>query len=428
MSSIKYLIVYLFFRVLLFPFQLLPYQLLKWKAWCIGSLGYFVFPHYRKRAENNLAFAKTLNVSKDVIRQSFINLVMTVMEYGYFYRNPKRIKKRIKIFNRGPIEEFVNKGCPVVYYSGHQANWELSIFPTSSLYKNKETQFIVVGRPIRNHYLYDWISNFREYYGACLITPKQLFKKGISILKQGGGVGIVGDQALPESLYSFPFFGTRAWTTSSPALLAYKIKGPIVCVFTHRSSKGLEVVYSNPIYPDYSLKLKEGVPKLMDQCMTLMQEDIRNYPGEWLWLHNRWKQKRSLHVPRCCRADSILILLPKGCEEWLSTFFTAFRRLYPYALSTLLVPYGEKISSLDAEIIYYSNLQERCFKNQTFQLIFDFLECKKTQKYYLKQHVKTIVTLKHLSKWANKRRPSNDFKQSPTELFLGALGGDEDLL
>ncbi len=64
--------------------------------------------------------------------------------------------------------------------------------------------------------------------------PKNAIRLGLKALKEGKFLGIVGDQAYPDSSYHFPLFGTRAWTATTPALLAYKSNSPLVVGTTLR--------------------------------------------------------------------------------------------------------------------------------------------------------------------------------------------------
>ena len=56
---------------------------------------------------------------------------------------------------------------------------------------------VAIGRPVKNHFLYNWVVSMREKYGGKIIAPNQAIKEGLRGLKKGAFLGIVGDQGCP---------------------------------------------------------------------------------------------------------------------------------------------------------------------------------------------------------------------------------------
>ena len=49
---------------------------------------------------------------------------------------------------------------------------------------------------------------------------------------------------------------------------------------------------------------------MMNESLTILQESIKESPGEWLWQHNRWKQQTPQILYKRFRKDCICIILP----------------------------------------------------------------------------------------------------------------------
>jgi KDO2-lipid IV(A) lauroyltransferase len=189
---------------------------------------------------------------------------------------------------------------------------------------------------------------------------------------------------MPDSGYSFPFLGRRAWTSTAPALLAYKTNCPIVFAATHRTQGGYRIRYFDPIWPNQNEPAEQDVIRMMDQALTLLQESIKHSPGEWLWQHNRWKQQTTHNLYKRFRQDCICIILPdKGFMDLLPHLHT-LKLIYPLVFLFLLVPdQYRNIPLIEAdEIIYYKTPDQTLLNDLRFKLIFNFTDYKPIHAHY----------------------------------------------
>ncbi len=56
---------------------------------------------------------------------------------------------------------------------------------------------------------------------------------------------------------------------------------------------------------------------MMDLAMQQLQESIHKNPGQWMWVHDRWKQHSIDHVKRQYRYGFVLITLPSNPSQIL---------------------------------------------------------------------------------------------------------------
>ncbi len=395
---------YLAIRTLTYPFSFLPFKMIHLIGRGLGTLGFYTMTKYRKRTLSNLSLAENLKIDnlKKTAKASFQNLAVTIFEYPKFARI-KTTKNVIICENPDRAKKLIDKGTGIIFFCGHQANWELLF-----LEGTERMPGVAIGRPIKNEALYNWVVSIREKFGGKIITPKQTVKEGLRALRTGKFLGIVGDQAMPESSYAFDFFGRRAWTTPAPAILSYRTGCPIMVATIKRKRGKYYIHYSDPIWPNPDSTMEEEIHRMMKESLSILEDDIRKRPGQWLWQHNRWKQETPDNVYYRYRWDTILIILPKDFD--LSALHT-FREIYPKAFMTIFAPLGMHISLPDFEVLYYEKEEELFITDYRFKLVFNFSGNKKLRRHFLKQSAFKVLDLHDLKNGVAKEHllPGDDF-------------------
>lgn len=340
----------------------------------LKTLAYHLVPRYRKRALSNLSLAFPSMPEaelKALAKASCFNLFIVALEY-FRFAFTRHLEKIVICQNPQVATDILAKGQGLIFFVGHQANWEVLFLDGS-----RRMPGVAIGRPIKNKLLYKWIVSIRERFGGKIITPKGALKEGLRALKQGKFLGIVGDQGMPESPFSSLFFGLRAYTSPAPAMLSYRTNAPLIVATIERRSSKYLIHYSDPIYPNPSLPMEEEVDRMMKEALTLLEVSIAHRPHEWLWQHNRWKQESASLVYYRYRHDSILIVTEDSLD------LSLFRELYPRAFITLLT-HKEHPSFLEgAEIIPYSSKEELFRNDYRFKLIFNLTPHTAIARHYL---------------------------------------------
>ena len=229
--------VYFLIRILTWPLRFLPGKALHFVGRLFGRLAFHLMHDYRKRTLSNLALAKDLHIQgtrelKKIAKASFENLAINILEYVRFDRVDD-FSQIIRCVNPSVADELYQKGHGIIFFCGHQSNWETLFLDGTS-----RMQGIAIGKSIKNKRLYNWILSIRQKKGGRIIAPRNAVKEGLRALRKGVFMGIVGDQGMPDSGYSFPFLGRRAWTSTAPALLSYKTNSPIIVATTSRVNGG----------------------------------------------------------------------------------------------------------------------------------------------------------------------------------------------
>ena len=233
-----------------------------------------------KNLENYSNYAK-IN-KKEIINNMWRNYGMTFIEYiylGKFLKNNNHVKVR--------GEEYLNKALednkPVIFISGHFANYELM----SMEIVKRQIKLATIYRPLNNIFLNPFMEFLRKKY----VCPNQI-KKGINgvrqtieYLKKNYSIALMIDQRVSEG-DKIIFFGEKALTTTLPAQLSLKFNLNIVPVFIERTKQNnFNIEFLEPIKWN---KFKNKIELSEALNRTLEKMIIRN-PNQWIWTHNRWK-------------------------------------------------------------------------------------------------------------------------------------------
>lgn len=387
--------VYALIRLFGFLISILPYRLIHVLGAIAGDAAYHLHRSFRKKALTNLAIAYGMNLSekkrRKIAKQAFRNLTITCLEFFKLKKSKGNLSEIVKIEGGQEILDLLEKNQGIIFLSGHQANWEIPFLAMSDIYPG-----IAIGRPIKNPWLYRWVLSVREMNGGKIVMPRSAIRQSLKALKEGKFVGIVGDQAFPESSYSYPLLGTRAWSTTMPALLAYRTNSPIVVGKTRRVGNKYIVEASPPIWPDLTKPRQEEVVRLMDCAMGYLEQSIQETPGQWLWQHDRWKQQGIDHVKRKYRFGFVLIILPPDPSDYLK-LLPIFREIYPRAFLTFFVPPKTEIPLPGCEVSTYTTEKELFVRDYRYQIVLDFYDSARLRRHYRKLGAFQTLNLKKMA-------------------------------
>ena len=219
---------------------------------------------------------------KQIANNMWRNYGMTFIEY-IFLSNFRKKKYHLTLKDDGNLTKIINEKKPVIFISGHFANFELMSMEITK----KEIPLATIYRPLNNIFLNPFMEYLRKKY-VC----KNQIKKGINgvresieYIKRKHSIALMIDQRVSEG-EKIDLFNKPALTTTLPAQLSIKFGLDIIPVYIERDKDNkFQIEFQKRIDPknfqnklDLSLKLNEILEKMI----------IRN-PYQWIWTHNRWK-------------------------------------------------------------------------------------------------------------------------------------------
>ena len=233
---------------------------------------------------NLMKFSNTLSDQdrKEIKSNMWSNYGMTFVEY-VFLNKFKKENLHISIFGENLLNEISINNKPVIFVSGHFANFELMSMEITK----RKINLATIYRPLNNIFLNPFMEFLRKKY-IC----KNQIKKGrrgikeiIEHIEDKRSIALMIDQRVSEG-EKVKFFNEDALTTTLPAQLAFKYNLDIIPIFIERKKDNL---FEMKIYNPLKLKnyqTKNDISKKLNQILETM---LKRNPHQWIWTHNRWK-------------------------------------------------------------------------------------------------------------------------------------------
>jgi KDO2-lipid IV(A) lauroyltransferase len=256
----------------------------------LGRLAWHVARRERRKALANiaLAFPEWPDAKhRDTIRAMFRHLGMSLFEIAWLPNLVRERGETTTVFEGAEeVMAQIDAGRGVVIFTAHCGNWEwlacgtgLWGRPTSVLQRERD-------QPEMNRY----ITELRANAGVHSIdrgSPSSA-RDMMRILRHGGILAFLVDQNLRTESVKVPFFGHPAPTPIGPAKLAIRAEALVSVTFTERLPDGRHVIrYLDPI----ECKRGDDPVALVAHATRLIEEQIRRVPEQWVWMHDRWKDR-----------------------------------------------------------------------------------------------------------------------------------------
>ena len=245
----------------------------------------------RRRAEQNLAFAMpelSEDERKEILLRMFDSFTRTMVEF----RHLKRLcaeADRFEVMGLEHLKAAHEAGKGAILTTGHFGNWEM----IRVVFARQGWSPALIYRAFNN-------PTFDAYAMRTMgVIDAPLFHKGkrgslgmLRHVRAGGCALILTDQRFSRAPY-VPFFGKPARTSLGAAEIALNYGAallPVRCVRIGRTSKFCVTI-------DAPLPVEgRTAHEVTADINTGLEEWIRNDPGQYFWMHNRWG-KRVLSTP-----------------------------------------------------------------------------------------------------------------------------------
>ena len=272
------------------------------RAFAIGIAQLVYMLHFRLRqvGMRNLEMVfpeKSLGERRRILRGVFTSLGRQLAELCQFPRYTVQNVDDVVVYDGlENYERAYARGKGVLFLTAHFGGWELSAF-AHSLHGH---WLHVVMRPMDNLYLDRLLQSYRTMHGN-KVVPKDDFVRGLlAAMRAGETVGILMDTNMtpPQGVF-VDFFGIPACTASGLARIALRTDSAVVPGFTIwdealgkyrlRFDPAIELVRTGDLEADIVANT---------QKFTKVIEDyVRRYPQQWLWVHRRWKTRPEGEAP-----------------------------------------------------------------------------------------------------------------------------------
>lgn len=293
------LILYLLVRLEALIFRLLPLRFSLWTARRFGSLIYYTMDRRKSVAYANLraAFRNKYSPAQSsrIIKEIYQNLAQSYMELIKFPQfDEAYVKKYIRIEGLDKVKKAIKdeeKG--VIFLTAHFGNWELCSLTGSTIgYKMN-----VLARFQKLKRLNDYLNKMRGSKGANVIFKDDAVEEITDALRRREAVGILSDQDGGKRGEFVNFLGRLASTPKGAAHFSLRTGAPIFPVFIIREKGPYHTItIEDDISVLQSGDIKKDIHEILQRFADALAKYVKKYPGQWLWLHKRWKSTPTKYI------------------------------------------------------------------------------------------------------------------------------------
>ena len=272
----------------------LPRPLARAAGIALAWLIYLLHRRLRRVGMRNLELTlpeKSKSERRKILLGTFTSLGRQLAEVCLFPRYTRENVTQIIVYDGFENYERAHSlGKGVLYLTAHIGAWELSAFAHSL----QGHPLRIVMRGLDNPYLDDLIQRYRTMHGNAVLDKDNFVRGLLAAMKAGETVGILMDTNMtpPQGVF-VDFFKIPACTASGLARIALRTDAAVVPGFT----------IWDPVLRKYRLRFEPAVKLIRTQdeegdvvantaLFTKIIEDyVRRYPDQWLWVHRRWKTR-----------------------------------------------------------------------------------------------------------------------------------------
>ena len=258
---------------------------------CVGRILVFLFNKRYIIAKSNIrkAMPGTADeIVSQIALQSFRNLGITLLEILYLQNVKKEeLLKLVKIPNPELVKKHISMGKCLIILSSDYGNLELMGFGYFVFLYNS---IMIIVEQQTNSYITEKMYGLRTKFGNRTVGRYSAARSIITALQNGEVLALLGDQSASFNKDIFvDFFGIPSLTYEAPAALALKFDSALLFTVAQRQPDGTYILEFVEINHEGLSNTKDDIKKLTEIHVKVLENAIRQNPGDWAWMHKRWK-------------------------------------------------------------------------------------------------------------------------------------------
>lgn len=254
-----------------------------------------LFPAHRI-ARENIARAfpgKSEAERAAILRAAWDNLGRTACEYphldaiwDYGHAAPGEARVSFSPGTAAVFDRLRDDGKPALIFAAHLGNWEL---PALAAKAHGLEAAVLYRTPNNRRIAKDIVALRRDAMGEMIPAGMTAPLRLIRALERGAHVGMLVDQRFGRGP-KVPFFGTEVSANPLLAELAARFDCPVHgtrCIRLPDGRFELELTEEIPLPRDALGRV--DIPAATAAINAVVEGWIREHPGQWLWMHRRWR-------------------------------------------------------------------------------------------------------------------------------------------
>ncbi|HEX2059155.1 MAG TPA: lysophospholipid acyltransferase family protein [Thermoanaerobaculia bacterium] len=256
----------------------------------LGTLAWAVTPRERRKALAHLAIAFPdwpAAKRRATVRAMYRHLGMSVFELAWLPNMTPELREKTSIVEgMDRLLAVLDSGRGVIIFTAHCGNWEWLSYvcgtygrPASVLQRERDS-------PEMNRY----ITELRARAGVHTIDrgSASSAREMINAVRRGGILAFVLDQNIRTESVKVPFFGVPALTPIGPVRFAVRTEAVVLVALAARLPDGRHhLEFREP----FQCSRDDDPVALAARVTRDYEEHIRRHPEQWVWMHDRWRER-----------------------------------------------------------------------------------------------------------------------------------------
>lgn len=260
----------------------------------VGALAWRLTGRLRRVGLRNLqlAFPEMAVAERErILRQLYRNLGWQLAEFCQMSRyTPAKAAKFIRYEGLENYLAAREQGKGVLVLTGHLGAWELSSFYHSLM----GYPMSMVIRRLDNPLVDNLVNHIRCLHGNRVLHKDDFARGLIGAMRAGETVGILMDTNMtpPQGVF-VPYFGPQACTASGLARVALKTDAVVLPGFLlwEEDEQRYVLHFGKPLELIRTGDAEQDAVNNTALFTSVIEQYVRRYPEQWLWVHRRWKTR-----------------------------------------------------------------------------------------------------------------------------------------
>jgi Kdo2-lipid IVA lauroyltransferase/acyltransferase len=288
-KKIVHWLIYINARFLQLVASILPFRASVWLGGRLGFLTYYCLGHTRRIMFANLRMAfpgQNNRKIRKIAREVLVNQGKNLLELLSFHKlDFNYLSKVITAEGLDNLTEALKEKNGALLLTAHLGNWELlGVYLSLAGYP-----ISVIARRIYDERLNEIVVNARESKGVkCILRDKSSYQV-LRSLRRNEALGILIDQDTNVQGVFVGFFGRPAYTPQGLAAIALHSGAAVLPTFIVRDGYRHKIIINQRVKLKHSPDEKQDIVDNTQAFTRIIEDMIRVYPSQWVWMHQRWK-------------------------------------------------------------------------------------------------------------------------------------------
>lgn len=291
-KSMKYSLILAGIRIVLFKVRILPWKWTSYFCAQLGLLAFYILKKERAKAIQNLTIAydseKSTSEIRDMAKEVFVNLGRAGAELAIklHVNDPVKYFSNVEVIGKEHAEMAYARGKGIINIVPHLGCWEalskaitMLGFSAGAVVKN-----------LKNEQLNNWVISHREFNGFKVLPRGSTYKAILQFLKQNNSLGMLIDQDTSVKSVFVDFYGKPAYTPIGAAMLALDSDATVYTTsYIRTSGNRYKFVFGEAMEVIRTGNREEELQLNTERFHAAVEKQIKEYPTQWVWMHERWK-------------------------------------------------------------------------------------------------------------------------------------------